>query len=268
MTVNSKCQAFSENVILITGAGAGQGAREAIRFAREGAMVIVSDVDKEKAERVAEFIHRENGIALPYVLNVVEQAQWTELVDTLRRKYGVLHALINNAGIIARKRCIDITLDYWHRVMEVNVTGVMLGVQACAPLIRDSGGGAIVNVSSVTGLLGHHEPSYTASKWAVRGLTKSQALEYVDWGIRVNSIHPAMVEETSFSELAVPSFREITKKFIPMGRLGELDEIADLVLFLCGSQSTFITGAEIAIDGGYTAGAITRIRKMMSENRL
>ncbi|MBV7482973.1 SDR family NAD(P)-dependent oxidoreductase [Bordetella sp. BOR01] len=262
-TENSKSP-FTGKVVIITGAGSGQGACTAARFADEGAIVVVTDVAKEAAENMADRLRRSGGRAESYLLDVASPGHWKAVVGSVRQTFGRLDALVSNAGISARKTCADISLDEWRRVMDVNVAGVMLGLQGCAPLMRDSGGGAVVNVSSVTGLLGHHEPSYTASKWAVRGLTKTQALEYVDWGIRVNSIHPGLVEDTSFAASAKPAFIEITKKFIPMGRLGKLEEMADLVLFLCSPRSSFITGAEIAIDGGYTAGAITRLRKSMS----
>lgn len=255
---------FADKVVIITGAGAGQGACAAARFAEEGAIVMVTDLVKEAADEVANRICRNGGRAESHGLDVASPAHWQALAGSVRATFGRLDALVSNAGISARKTCADITLEEWRRVMDVNVAGVMLGLQACAPLMRDSGGGAVVNVSSVTGLIGHHEPSYTASKWAVRGLTKTQALEYVGWGIRVNSIHPGLVEETSFAASAMPAFVEVTKKLIPMGRLGRLEEMADLVLFLCSPRSSFITGAEIAIDGGYTAGAITRLRRSMS----
>jgi len=156
---------------------------------------------------------------------------------------------------------MDISEEEWRRVMDINLTGALYGMRAAAPLIRDSGGGAIVNISSTAGLLGYAGAAYVASKWALRGLTKTAAMEFNDWGIRVNSVHPAQVTETSIASNATAAYRDVTARVIPMGRGARPDEIAQVVLFLASDESSYITGTEIAVDGGYSSYALPRLRE-------
>ena len=157
------------------------------------------------------------------------------------------------------------SLDNWNRTIAVNLTGPMLGMMHAAPVIRDSGGGSIVNVSSTAGLTAHYDQAYTASKWGLRGLTKTASVEYAPWRVRVNSIHPGQINDTTFFRSALPGQSQSLLASIPMQRSGTPQECADLVLFLASDESSFITGAEIAIDGGYSAGSTMWMRSQLRQ---
>jgi 3alpha(or 20beta)-hydroxysteroid dehydrogenase len=251
-------------VALITGAAGGQGAEEARLFTQEGAAVVLTDVDEAAGTSLAEGIRQEGGRATFVPHDVADMHGWHRAADAAG-EFGGLHILVNNAGIISRHGLATIPLAAWQRTLDVNLTGAMLGMQVCAPLIRDSGGGAIVNISSIAGLTAHYDAAYGASKWALRGLTKIAAIEFVEWGIRVNSIHPGQIMETSFVRDATPGHAESARRTIPMGRQGTPRECANLVLFLASDEASFITGAEIAIDGGFTAGAAIWMRSRLRD---
>jgi len=241
-------------VALITGAAGGQGREEARLFAEEGAAVVLSDIDAVGAEAVAAAVRAAGGQALGLGHDVSDPAAWAACVAQAVARFGALHVLVNNAGTISRHGIRSISLAAWNRTLEVNLTGVLLGMQACAPAMRDSGGGSIVNVSSIAGMGAHDDAAYCASKWGVRGLTKTAAIELVDWGIRANSIHPGQIVDTSFFRDGLPGHAESARRSIPMQRQGTPLECAWLALFLASDEASFITGAEIAIDGGFTAG--------------
>ena len=179
----------------------------------------------------------------------------------VRNTYGALHVLVNNAGVVSRVGIMDVSADEWRRVMDINLTGALYGMRAAAPLIRDSGGGAMVNISSTAGLLGYAGAAYVASKWALRGLTKTAAMEFTDWGIRVNSVHPAQVTDTAIAGNASAAYREVTARVIPLGRGARPEEVARVVLFLASDESSYVTGTEIAVDGGYSSFALPRLRE-------
>jgi 3alpha(or 20beta)-hydroxysteroid dehydrogenase len=256
---------LSGKVVLITGGAAGQGEAEARLFTTEGAKVAICDITDEAGEKLAADVRRSGGAAEYYHLDVADEKAWRQVTAAVRQKFGGLHVLVNNAGIISRHGIDSISLAAWNRTLEVNLTGAMLGMKYTAPLIRDSGGGSIINVSSIGGLTAHYDSAYAASKWGLRGLTKVAAMEYVDLKIRVNSIHPGQITETSFVRDAQPGHVESVLRTIPMGRQGTRREAANLVLFLASDESSFITGAEIAIDGGFTAGAAIRMRSQMRD---
>ena len=153
----------------------------------------------------------------------------------------------------------------WQRTLEINLTGPMIGMKLAAPMIRDSGGGSIVNISSTAGLMAHYDAAYTASKWGLRGLTKTAAIEYAPWNIRVNSIHPGQIESTALFSLASPELVQSRSASIPTQRSGTPEECAELALFLASGASSFITGVEIPIDGGYSAGATMWMRQLMKK---
>jgi 3alpha(or 20beta)-hydroxysteroid dehydrogenase len=235
-------QRFEGKVVLVTGGARGQGAAEAERFAAEGATVIAGDVH-EKAD-VPEGIH--------YVqLDVTSRAQWQSVVDQIVADHGRLNVLVNNAGIGMWEQLATVSEKDWHAILAVNLDGAMFGMQVCAPVIRDSGGGAIVNTASGAAFYGFALPAYNASKWALRGLTKTAALEFVTWGVRVNAIHPGLVNSPMADGAS-----ETTEKIrlaTPMRRGAEVHEIAALVAFLASDEALFITGSDFVIDGGLLA---------------
>jgi NAD(P)-dependent dehydrogenase (short-subunit alcohol dehydrogenase family) len=173
-------------VALITGAAGGQGTAEAELFVREGAAVMLTDVDAAKGEALATRLGGAGGRVLFRVHDAASEAAWQEIVAATLSEFGALHILVNNAGTIARQGIVATTLEAWNRTIGVNLTGPLLGMKHCAPAIRDSGGGSIVNISSTAGLTAHDDAAYTASKWGLRGLTKTAVLQFSPWNIRVN----------------------------------------------------------------------------------
>jgi len=250
-------------VALITGAANGQGAADAELFAAEGAALLLTDIDPAAGEALAARLRGGGARAVFRVHDAADEAGWIDVVRAAVAEFGGLHILVNNAGTIARQGIVDTTLDAWNRTMAVNLTGPLLGMKHCAPAIRDSGGGAIVNISSTAGLTAHDDAAYTASKWGLRGLTKTAVLQFAPWNIRVNSIHPGQIAETGFFQSGGPAFAHAARTAIPMHRQGLPKECAELVLFLCSDEASFINGAEIAIDGGYIAAGLANMRNLI-----
>jgi 3alpha(or 20beta)-hydroxysteroid dehydrogenase len=252
-------------IALITGAAAGQGAAEAELFVREGAAVVLTDIDADAGEALAKRLAERGGRALFRAQDVADEPSWQEIVAAAVSAFGGLHILVNNAGTIARQGILDTTLEAWNRTLAVNLTGAMLGMKHCAAAIRDTvakqeGGGSIINISSTAGMTAYDDAAYTASKWALRGLTKTAVLQFSAGNIRVNSIHPGTIADTSFARLGGEGFEEAATAAIPLGRLGLPRDTAELVLFLASDESSFINGAEIAIDGGYIAAGTAHLR--------
>lgn len=255
-------------VALVTGGAGGQGAAEAKLFADEGAAVVVSDVNDAAGEAIAAGIRSRGGSALFCHHDVTDETGWLAVIARAREAFGALHVLVNNAGTTSRATLSGIDRASWDLVMAVNLTGPMLGMKYSGSVIRDSGGGSIINVSSTAGLTAHYDPAYTASKWGLRGLTKTAAVDFAPWGVRVNSIHPGQISDTGFWDKALPGVRESLTASIPMERAGAPEECAFLALFLASDESVFITGSEIAIDGGYSAGAAIWMRSRMRDEIL
>jgi 3alpha(or 20beta)-hydroxysteroid dehydrogenase len=243
-------------VILITGAARGQGAAEAALFVAEGAAVLLADVLDEPGRDVAARL----GDRAAYVhLDVTDEAAWSDTIDEACTRFGKLDGLINNAGIsVPRRPLTEYSLEEYRRVVDVNQVGVFLGMRAAAPAITDAGGGTIVNVSSIAGMVGiAGSIAYTASKWAVRGMTKTAALELGRLGIRVNSIHPGGVDTPFLGTLLAgrsADEREAARRVAGAGRIGDASEIASLALFLTSGESSMCTGAEFLADDGTTTG--------------
>lgn len=234
--------------VVVTGAAGGQGAAEALLLAAHGAQVIATDV---AAAPPTEF----EGRTIEYRrLDVTDEDGWAELaIDLTERLGGVpLRGLINNAGITHRARLGQTERADWDRVMAVNVTGAMLGIRALVPLM--GAGSSIVNIGSSAALTGHYTAAYTASKWAIRGLTHVAATEYGPRGIRVNIIHPGFIE-TEMTAGAPAAMRGAQLALTPLERLGEADEVATVAVFLLSDAATYVSGAEIPVDGAFTSSA-------------
>jgi 3alpha(or 20beta)-hydroxysteroid dehydrogenase len=240
-------------VVLITGAARGQGAAEAALFVDEGARVVVTDVD-DVGQLVAQLGDRALGVAM----DVVEEAQWAAAVDATVDRFGRLDVLINNAGIgIPPRPLVDETVEEHRRVMSINADGVYLGIRAVTPVMSEQRSGSIVNISSIDGLAGvAGMMSYTASKFAVTGMTRVAALELGPRGIRVNSIHPGVIA-TPMVDSAPPETKAKLQRILdrqPIARMGTPLEVAYLALYLASDESSYCTGSQFTIDGGHLAG--------------
>ena len=243
-------------VAIISGGARGQGAAEARMFAREGAKVVFGDILDEEGKKVEAEINELGGDATYVNLNVADEDAWRAAVETAVERYGKVDILVNNAGIAVWTPGDEATVEDWDRVMEINAKGVFLGTKAVIPEMRKAGGGSIVNISSISGMIGQTtlHPAYNASKGAVRILTKSTAIQYARERIRANSVHPGPVmTEMTAHGWRDPERRKLAEQRTPLGRYAEADEIASGVLFLASDESDYITGAELVIDGGVTA---------------
>ncbi len=257
---------YKGKVALVTGASGGQGQSQVRMLAEEGAAVVLADVVDGPARKLARDIKKSGGRAIFVHLDVTSAAEWKNAIRRIRSEFGALHVLINNAGVISRTGIDRITMDEWSRVINVNLMGPMLGIKTAAPLIRDSGGGAIVNIGSTAALAAHRGVAYTSSKWGVRGLTSCAAMEYLDWGIRVNAVHPAQVSDTGISAHATPAYRSSNQRIMPMKRAARPDEVTSAVLFLASDDASYINAADLTIDGGALNFGLTRVRKLIEED--
>jgi cyclopentanol dehydrogenase len=243
-------------VALISGGARGMGAVEARLFAKEGARVVLGDILETEGKAVQDEIRTTGGEATFVALDVTLEADWERAVSTAERLYGRLDVLVNNAGIGGGNRIEDTTLEQWERTMAVNATGVFLGTRAAIPALRRAGGGSIINISSQLGLVGtdNSSPQYQASKGAVRLLTKATAIQYAKEGIRANSVHPGpIVTAMTERRRADPEQYRLMLSRIPLGRYGQPEDVALGVLYLASDESSFVTGGELVIDGGWTA---------------
>ena len=239
---------LKDKIILITGGARGQGAAEARLFVAEGARVVITDVLEDAGRRLA----AELGQSAAFVHHdVTVETDW-EAALTAAAALGGLHGLVNNAGIYQPARLMDTDAAMFERHMRINQLGVFLGLKAVVPLMERSGGGSIVNISSTAGLRGSPGAlAYSATKWAVRGMTKAAAVDLAEKKIRVNSVHPGPID-TDMLKVRTPEQNAARLQHVPMKRMGTADEVAKLVLFLLSDESSYMTGAEVAIDGGAT----------------
>jgi len=248
---------FEGKVTLVTGGAFGMGAATAKLFAAEGAKVAICDLlEDEGPKRVAE-IQADGGTAMFCKLDVTKEPEWEAAIAAIVGAYGGLNVLVNNAGISGSGYQDQGDVQAWEDLMRINATGPFLGTKHAAPAIIASGGGAIVNISSISGVVGqaYLHPGYNASKGAVRTMTKQSAVRFAKDGIRVNSVHPGIMPAMRTSGLtADPVHRQKTlDAYVPMKRAGEAIEVARAVVFLASDDASYITGAELPVDGGYLA---------------
>lgn len=247
---------LQDKVAIISGGARGMGAVEAKLFASEGCRVIIGDILESDGLRVESEIIKSGGESVFIKLDVTEQNDWDSVVSGAVEHFGKIDILVNNAGIALFGTLEDTSNDDWERVMNVNAKGVFLGTKAVIPEMRKVGGGSIINISSVSGLIGQAtvQPVYNASKGAVRIFTKAAAVQYAKEGIRVNSIHPGSVDTLMISHsIDTPEAQERRNNLTPLGRVAQPIEIAYGVLYLASDEASFVTGSELVIDGGFTA---------------
>jgi NAD(P)-dependent dehydrogenase (short-subunit alcohol dehydrogenase family) len=247
---------LQDKVAIISGAASGMGAATARRCAKEGAKVVIADMLDDQGRQVAADITRANGAAEFMHLDVTDEADWRSVVAATVAKYGRVDILVNNAGISGSAVTDMLDTDAWDRLMSVNARGVFLGTKYAVLEMKQTGGGAIVNLSSISGNTGQTmtHMGYNASKGAVRTLTKSTAVQFGKDGIRANSVHPGLMPPMRTSgATADPAVRAKMLQGVPLRRAGEVDEVANAVLFLASDEASYITGAELYVDGGYLA---------------
>ncbi len=241
-------------VALISGGARGQGEAEGRLFAQEGAKVVLGDILVELGQKVAADITAQGGQATFVKLDVTQEADWRQAVDTAAKNYGKLDILINNAGIFRTEGVEATSLELWNQVIAVNQTGVWLGMKYAVPAMRQAGGGSIVNISSGAGIIGSgFAAAYHGTKGAVRILTKTAAVEYAKENIRINSVHPGVVDTEMIRGTLNQEGMQGTIRAHPLGRMGTAEDIAYAVLYLASDEASYVTGAELVIDGGYTA---------------
>ncbi|MGC8593813.1 MAG: SDR family NAD(P)-dependent oxidoreductase [Nitrososphaeria archaeon] len=247
-------------VIVVTGGAMGIGKATALAAAKEGAVVAVCDVNQVEGNKTVEEINKMGGKARFYYLDVSNEEQVKNVFEKIGKELGDIYGLVNNAGIAGvSKPTHEITLEEWNKVMSINVNGVFLCTKYAVPYMIKNRSGSIVNLSSIYGLVGAQDvPPYHASKGAVRLMTKTDALFYAKYNVRVNSVHPGFIDtpmvrgfaESTGSKEAV---YEALKKLHPLGRLGKPEEVASVIVFLLSDDASFMTGSEVVVDGGYTA---------------
>ena len=248
-----------EKVAIITGAAGGLGKAQAVLLAREGAKVVVTDLDEAQGKSVAEEITGHGGEAMFIKHDVSSKAQWKSVINETLEKFGKLDILVNNAGVIIFKNIHDTSLDEWRWLMSINLDGVFLGTKYAMEAMKKSGGGSIINISSAAGIIGTLDTSaYHASKGGVRIFTKAAALECskagYDYNIRVNSVHPGVMKTSMVEGLMEDEDKKkAALSWHPIGRFGEPEDVAYGVLYLASDESSFVTGTELVIDGGWTA---------------
>jgi NAD(P)-dependent dehydrogenase (short-subunit alcohol dehydrogenase family) len=243
-------------VALVTGGASGMGESEATIFAREGARVVVADILKQEGEQVVQKIGAQGGQARFVKLDVTNEADWQNAVAAAVNSFGKLDLLVNNAGISGTFDADTMSVSAWDTLMDVNAKGVFLGMKYAIPAMQKAGGGAIVNISSISGFVGQDKihMAYNASKGAVRIMTKSAAVQYAKDGIRVNSVHPGVMPPMRTSKASAdPEWRAKTLRAVPMKREGRVEEVAHAVLFLASDEASYITGTEVVVDGGFLA---------------
>lgn len=246
---------LADKVAIITGAGSGMGREEALLFAREGAKVVATDINEAAVLAVVKEIEVEGGVATAIAHNVASEEQWISIVAAAIETYGRIDILVNNAGISFAVGMLDTTVEQWDKVMNINLSSVFLGMKHVVPHMQKNNGGAIVNISSIAGITGSQGAgAYTASKGAVRMLSKAAAVDYGKDNIRVNSVHPGFIETPMSKEFV--GNEQMLAWFLSqtaLPRVGQAVEVAKAVLFLASDDASYLTGIELPVDGGVTA---------------
>ncbi len=237
---------------IVTGASNGMGSSESKLFAKEGANVVLADVDSESGQRLVEEISEGGGQAHFEMCDVSSEDNWQAMSDNVLSKYGSVDILVNNAGISSTSTSDLLSTDAWNNIMEVNSTGVFLGTKTAAEIMKSQGGGSIVNISSIMGFVGgeYGHPAYHASKGSVRIFSKAMAVRYGPYGVRVNTVHPGFMPPMTSSDHGAASKRD---EYVAQTPLRHPDDVARTVLFLASDEASFVTGTELVIDGGYIA---------------
>lgn len=240
---------LSEKVAIITGAAQGMGETHARLFLEEGAKVVLTDLNEEKGQALVDELG-ENAIFVKQ--NVASEEDWSNVIEKAEEAFGPVNVLVNNAGITMAKNMMDITLEDYRRIVDINQVSVFLGMKAVVPSMKKAGGGSIVNISSMNGLVAG-AVAYTDTKFAVRGMTKAAAINLAPMGIRVNSVHPGVIATPMVVQEDTKAAVEAFSKQIPLKRVAEPKEVSYMVLFLASDESSYSTGSEFVIDGGITA---------------
>jgi 3(or 17)beta-hydroxysteroid dehydrogenase len=246
---------LADKVALISGGASGMGRSEATIFAQEGAKVVIGDILEAEGRDVADHITKAGGQARFAKLDVTSEASWQAAVQAAVTTFGKLDILVNNAGI-SGSGPDTMSVPVWDTVMDINAKGVFLGMKYAIPAMQRAGGGAIVNISSISGFVGQNRihMAYNASKGAVRIMTKSAAVQYAEAGIRVNSVHPGVMPPMRTSQASAdPEWRAKMLRAVPLRREGRVEEVANAVLFLASDEASYITGTELVVDGGLLA---------------
>lgn len=236
---------MNDKVVVVTGAASGLGAATVGTLVAQGARVIACDLQE---------VQGSEGV-VPLVLDVADPEGWANVASVAREEFGRVDGLVNSAGITSRVRIGHVDLEEWNRVLAVNVTGPMLGTQTMIELMDE--GGSIVNICSMAALTGHYTAAYTTSKWALRGLTQTCAAELGPRAIRVNAVHPGYIE-TPMTAQAPENFRDASLALTPLGRLGQPEDVAHVVAFLLSEKSSYLSGAEISVDGAAAKGGMAK----------
>lgn len=241
-------------VVIITGAAMGQGAAEAKMFAQEGASIVATDMQEAKLQEVVGEITSAGGKAIAVKHDVASDSDWKNVVEKAVQAFGKVDVLVNNAGVSTDKKLDQFDLEHWNKVLNINLTGCIIGMKYVVPEMKKVGGGSIIHISSIAGLVAlNYTNAYTASKGALRSLAKASAVELAPDNIRVNSVHPGIIVTPMIQEALDQGAQQMFEMGTPLPRLGRPEDIAYGVLFLASDESGFVTGTEMMIDGGWTA---------------
>jgi len=236
-------------IAIITGAAQGMGASHARRFIKEGAKVILTDLNEEKGQALAMELG-ENALFIKQ--DVTKAEEWESVIAVAEEKFGSVNILVNNAGITAAKSILQTSESDYRRIVDINQVSVFLGIKAVIPSMQQAGSGSIINISSINGIVGG-AVGYTDTKFAVRGITKAAAVECSHYGIRVNSVHPGVIATPMVVQEDTKAAVEEFSKQIPLKRVAQPEEVTNIVLYLASDESSYSTGSEFIVDGGLTA---------------